>query len=286
MLHLCLSSRVELRCARALIGAIGAIGAIGVIQSPTAAATVSTARSVSATAICDSEFCQEENTYTVSTDAPGPWFFGLGSSVVGASAGALQDTVVSPSLMAGAGEAFGSGGESFGSWHGESKLDVTFTLQSLTPFTLSGSLAADGNGSIRGAASPVAAVQLVGPEGMVFSFEAAGSIVGGEVVTIDESGDLPAGTYTISFSAIVDGIGSEVSFGDASSSFNVSFFACDVNATCGADLNGDGAVDATDLAQLLGNWDSDGGAGDIDCGGQVDAADLADLLAQWGPCAP
>ena len=51
-----------------------------------------------------------------------------------------------------------------------------------------------------------------------------------------------------------------------------------------SDLNGDGAVDAMDLAILLGAW-GPCGAGpcstDLDCSGSVDAADLAILLGAW-----
>ena len=53
--------------------------------------------------------------------------------------------------------------------------------------------------------------------------------------------------------------------------------------TCPADLDGNGAVDAPDLAILLGAWGSSGPA-DLDGNGQVDAADLAVLLGSWGPC--
>ncbi len=55
------------------------------------------------------------------------------------------------------------------------------------------------------------------------------------------------------------------------------------SAACLADLNGDGAVDAADLAILLGAWGGRGGA-DLDGSGGVDAADLAVLLGAWGPC--
>jgi hypothetical protein len=47
------------------------------------------------------------------------------------------------------------------------------------------------------------------------------------------------------------------------------------------DLNGDGAVDAADLAILLGAWGTSG-PGDLDGDGVVDAADLAILLGAWG----
>ena len=51
---------------------------------------------------------------------------------------------------------------------------------------------------------------------------------------------------------------------------------------CPADLNGDGQVDAADLAALLGAWGT--AAGDANGDGQTDAADLAALLGAWGSC--
>ncbi|MCE2883286.1 MAG: hypothetical protein LW806_00095 [Planctomycetaceae bacterium] len=48
-----------------------------------------------------------------------------------------------------------------------------------------------------------------------------------------------------------------------------------------ADLNGDGSVDASDLAILLSNWGGSG-VGDIDGSGTVDAGDLSALLSAWG----
>ncbi len=47
------------------------------------------------------------------------------------------------------------------------------------------------------------------------------------------------------------------------------------------DLDGDGDVDAADLAALLAAWGSGGPDGDLDLDGDVDAADLALLLAGW-----
>ncbi len=48
-----------------------------------------------------------------------------------------------------------------------------------------------------------------------------------------------------------------------------------------ADLNNDGAVDASDLALILSNWGGTG-VGDIDGDGSVGATDLALLLGAWG----
>lgn len=47
-----------------------------------------------------------------------------------------------------------------------------------------------------------------------------------------------------------------------------------------ADLNGDGAVNAQDLATLLGGWGAPGPA-DFNQSGTVDASDLATLLGAW-----
>ncbi len=47
------------------------------------------------------------------------------------------------------------------------------------------------------------------------------------------------------------------------------------------DVNGDGVVDAQDVAMLLGSW-GDGGPTDLDDDGTTGAQDLAILLANWG----
>jgi hypothetical protein len=59
--------------------------------------------------------------------------------------------------------------------------------------------------------------------------------------------------------------------------------ACATDSPCPADLNGDNAVGASDLATMLGAWGSSGAA-DISGNGTVGAEDLAALLAQWGNC--
>lgn len=52
---------------------------------------------------------------------------------------------------------------------------------------------------------------------------------------------------------------------------------------CPADLDGDGVVSASDLANLLGSW-GNVGPGDFDGDGAVGPPDLATLLGSWGPC--
>ncbi len=57
------------------------------------------------------------------------------------------------------------------------------------------------------------------------------------------------------------------------------------DAGCPANLNGDCAVGAADLAQLLASWGPcDDCPADFNGDGVVGAADLAQLLANWGPC--
>jgi hypothetical protein len=52
---------------------------------------------------------------------------------------------------------------------------------------------------------------------------------------------------------------------------------------CAADLNGDGAVDGSDLGELLAAWGT-GGVADVDGSGSVDGVDLGAMLAAWGGC--
>lgn len=52
---------------------------------------------------------------------------------------------------------------------------------------------------------------------------------------------------------------------------------------CPADINGSGAVDAADLAALLGAWGTPG-PGDLNADGTVNAADLTTILNSWGAC--
>lgn len=49
-----------------------------------------------------------------------------------------------------------------------------------------------------------------------------------------------------------------------------------------ADLDGDGAVNAIDLAILIGAWGTPGGSADLDHDGVVGAGDLGILLGAWG----
>jgi hypothetical protein len=59
---------------------------------------------------------------------------------------------------------------------------------------------------------------------------------------------------------------------------------------CVADINGDGAVDLSDLAELLAHYRTASGAsyadGDVDGDGDVDLSDLAAMLAEYGQDCP
>ncbi len=58
-----------------------------------------------------------------------------------------------------------------------------------------------------------------------------------------------------------------------------------VTCSCDGDLNGNGLVNAADLAALLGAWGPNPGhPADFNFNGVVNAADLAVLLGAWGPC--
>ena len=56
-------------------------------------------------------------------------------------------------------------------------------------------------------------------------------------------------------------------------------------APCVGDLNGDGSVNASDLATVLGAWGSADAVADLDDDGTVAASDLAIVLGAWGACA-
>lgn len=54
---------------------------------------------------------------------------------------------------------------------------------------------------------------------------------------------------------------------------------------CAGDITGDGAIDGSDLATILGSWGPCSGvASDLNTDGFVDASDLAIVLGAWGRC--
>ena len=87
----------------------------------------------------------------------------------------------------------------------------------------------------------------------------------------------PSATMRVRFVARDLGIGSLVEAGV--DDFKVTNIDC--GATNPADLNGDGLVNATDLATLLGQWGATSGVADVNGDGIVDAIDLALLMGAW-----
>ncbi len=74
-------------------------------------------------------------------------------------------------------------------------------------------------------------------------------------------------------------------FGSEAGEETVDLDSVVLRTACPADLNGDGAVDASDLAIVLGAWGSTAEpAADLDGNGAVDASDLAVVLGAWGAC--
>jgi hypothetical protein len=69
--------------------------------------------------------------------------------------------------------------------------------------------------------------------------------------------------------------------GGANANVDYDYVKLTVNLGIGADFNLDDAVDAADLAILLGQWGLPG-VTDLDCSGTTDAGDLAVLLGAWG----
>ncbi len=72
---------------------------------------------------------------------------------------------------------------------------------------------------------------------------------------------------------------------DDAGSNSGSAYVFEQSLRCPADLNGDGAVEAADLAILLGAWGlNPDHPADFNGDDVVNAADLAILLGNWGPC--
>ena len=66
--------------------------------------------------------------------------------------------------------------------------------------------------------------------------------------------------------------------------FRVTQVTCEEEPPCVPDINGDGIVDGSDLATLLGFWGSADPQADLNGDGTVNGSDLATLLGFWGPC--
>ena len=113
-------------------------------------------------------------------------------------------------------------------------------------------------------------LETVGPAGA----EATGGWINKEIKI--SSVIAPTATMKLRFIAEDAGTGSLIEA--AVDEVRIKIIACGGNPL---DLNGDGEVNAADLAVLLSNWGG-AGIGDVNNSGTVDAGDLATLLGGWG----
>ncbi len=162
----------------------------------------------------------------------------------------------------------------------------TYTFATAVPVDLLATIEANG--------------QVFGGTPVPFAFPIAGTITfGGEsvVITITGTNTLeqtqpidPPATFTAqaidlptvlppggTAHLLFDGSIASLSVGQSLTFDIVADAAAQLNP---ADLNGDGSVNAADLAVLLGAWGSSG-PGDLNGDGVVNAADLASLLGAW-----
>lgn len=120
---------------------------------------------------------------------------------------------------------------------------------------------------------PTACYRKKWPQDLAFSFATGEVMVGDGIAILAEQ---PFGP--------VEGIESltiEASHRDALTITSVDFTFPDV-VPCPGDIDGNGAVDAADLAALLGAWGT--ADADLNGSGSTDAADLSILLGSWGGC--
>lgn len=102
--------------------------------------------------------------------------------------------------------------------------------------------------------------------------------VGSEVVSIGIERDALRGGALAVTASMLDPVTGESWAG-------VYVTAMPADASCVADLDGDGAVSGSDLGLLLTEWGCAGSClADIDGDGAVSGSDLGLLLAEWGPC--
>jgi hypothetical protein len=98
-------------------------------------------------------------------------------------------------------------------------------------------------------------------------------------------GDTPPWTATIRDLPLAAGVPVYIGLGGNGPAAPGPFafeISIDSAASCPADLDGSGVVDAADLSAMLVAWATPGA--DVNGDATTDAADLAALLAEWGPC--
>jgi hypothetical protein len=190
----------------------------------------------------------------------------------GVTGTATQDSYIGPRSFAGTGAATARSGGPMGTGYGEgvSWMEVSFTIDTPTSYTLVGDI--DGFG--------------------VYSFTGPGLHIedmsfGPKLATFDETGVLAAGSFTFIISAESEAV--DPTF-DASFSLEVilgDYSAADITGPQGQP---DGCVDALDFLRVIAEWGSpcsapcSADATGPDCvpDGNVDALDYLLVIGEWG----
>jgi hypothetical protein len=193
------------------------------------------------------------------TSAPGTICFVTGQGVVGGGAGAADidggtTTLTSPAMDATGGEAFVSYSRWYSNARGAAPNADVFRV-----------LISNNNGT------SWVPLETVGPGGA----EADGGWYAKEFRVADFV--TPSNQVRLRFVAEDTGSGSLVEA--AIDEVRMRVLVCE--ASTPGDINGDGAVDGSDLAALLSTWGQNGAA-DINGDGTIDGSDLAILLSNWG----
>ncbi len=160
--------------------------------------------------------------------------------------------------------------------------EVTFEVTGPVDFALSGLLAAEASDSFIFGASAGASILLTDGVTNLFAHDVEPGPDGQfQDLTVDESGRLDTGTYTLR-ATVVAIIDTDVPPNRAGvASLTMRFDLSD--PSCLPDVNLDGLVDVADLVAVLLAFGSTDTGADVNHDGQVDVQDLVDLLLAWGP---
>ncbi len=164
---------------------------------------------------------------------------------------------------------------------GSSVFMVSFELPSASTFTLAGTLI--GNpGEPENTVQGRAHIELTGPQNRTVFAHSVGGPGESTSLTLDDTGMLQPGAYTLRASEELSLIGDVQELGIGQGFFNFTFEISIIG-----DLDGDGAVGIQDFLALLGAWGpcpappADCPA-DLDGDGAVGISDLLTLLGNWG----
>ena len=167
----------------------------------------------------------------------------------------------------------------------DSLYEVTFELEGVTQYALTGIITAEVNNANFVFAGTI--VTLRDADNVVILEHAVEGTADGkpQVELLADEGLLESGVYTLRANTFT-GVDNDVPPNVLANAFYEMAFL--VTAVCLADLNGDGDVGPADLALLLGNWGpvdcAGAGCPDFNQDGEVNAEDLAVLLGHWGLC--